>query len=148
MVPLGVSFSLLIEDQGLVEVGLSAILDPFDSNQFMRCPWAMSVFQKLCPAPFPPVSLPWPTSEVTAHLQAQLTLSPCCWRSTSSSDCALMHPGCWLKPSFPDGACPHMSWPAQLLPGTLGGWPPPALPWVFTSSLVEVLANPRSLISF
>ena len=32
MAPLGVSFSLLIEDQGLVEVDLSAILDPFDSN--------------------------------------------------------------------------------------------------------------------
>ena len=37
---LSVSFSLLIEDQGLV--GLSAILDPFDSNWFMLCPWAMS----------------------------------------------------------------------------------------------------------
>ena len=32
MVPLGVSFHLLTEDQGLV---LSAILVPFDSNQFM-----------------------------------------------------------------------------------------------------------------
>ena len=32
MAPLGVSFHLLIEDQGLVEVDLSAILDPFDSN--------------------------------------------------------------------------------------------------------------------
>ena len=94
MVPLGVSFSLLIEDLGLVEVGLSAILDPFNSNQFMLCPWAMSVFQKLCPVPFPPVSLPWPTSEVTALLQAQLTLCPWYWRSTSSSDCALMDPGC------------------------------------------------------
>ena len=44
MAPLGVSFSLLIEDQGLIKVNLSAILDPFDSNQFM-----------LCPAPFLPV---------------------------------------------------------------------------------------------
>ena len=35
MAPLGVSFSLLIEDQGLV---LSAILIPFDSNRFMLCP--------------------------------------------------------------------------------------------------------------
>ena len=33
--PLGVSFSLLIEDQGLVQVDLSATLDPFDSNWFM-----------------------------------------------------------------------------------------------------------------
>ena len=57
MVPLGVSFSLLIEDQGLVEVGLSAILDPFNSNQFMLCPWAMLFFQKLCLAPFPPVTI-------------------------------------------------------------------------------------------
>ena len=35
---------------------LSAILLPFDSNRFMLCPWAMSFFQKLCPAPFPPVT--------------------------------------------------------------------------------------------
>ena len=50
------SFHLLIEDQGLV---LSAILVPFDSNWFMwfvLCPWAMLFFQKLCPAPFPPVT--------------------------------------------------------------------------------------------
>ena len=53
-VPLGVSFHLLIEDLGLV---LSAILVPFDSNQFMLCPWAMSSFQKLCPAFSPPVML-------------------------------------------------------------------------------------------
>ena len=52
MVPLGVSFSLLIEDQGLVEVGLSAILDPFNSNQFMLCPWAMSVFKSCALSPF------------------------------------------------------------------------------------------------
>ena len=44
--PLGVSFHLLIQDQGIV---LSAILVPFDSNQFMLCPWAMSFFRKLCP---------------------------------------------------------------------------------------------------
>ena len=53
MVPLGVSFSLLIENQGLVEVDLSAILGPFDSNGFMLCPWVMSFFLKLCPAPLP-----------------------------------------------------------------------------------------------
>ena len=43
MVPLGVSFSLLIEDQGLIEVDLSGILDPFDSNQFTLCPLFSSV---------------------------------------------------------------------------------------------------------
>ena len=56
MAPLGVSFSLQTEDQGLVEFGLSAILDPFDFNQFMICPWAMSFFQTLHPAPFHSVS--------------------------------------------------------------------------------------------
>ena len=55
MVPLSVSFSFLIENQGLVEVDLSAILDPFDFNRFVLCPWAMSLFKKLCPAPFPPI---------------------------------------------------------------------------------------------
>ena len=59
MAPLSVSFSLLIEDQGLVKVDLSAILDPFDSNRSMLCPWAMSFFRKFCPlSPFPPI-LPW-----------------------------------------------------------------------------------------
>ena len=38
------------------KVDLSAILDPFGSKQFMSCPWAMLFFQRLCPAPFPPVS--------------------------------------------------------------------------------------------
>ena len=47
MAPLGVSFSLQIEDQGLVEFDLFAILDPFDFNPFMLCPWAMSFF-KIC----------------------------------------------------------------------------------------------------
>ena len=56
MAPLGVSFSLQIEDQGLVEFGFSAILDPFDFNQFMLYPLAMSFFQKLCFVPFPSVS--------------------------------------------------------------------------------------------
>ena len=55
MAPLGVSFHLLIEDQGLVS---SVILVPFNSNQFMLCPWAISFLQKLCPAPFPPVTFP------------------------------------------------------------------------------------------
>ena len=50
---LGVPFHLLIEDQGLV---LSAILVPFGSKLVSLCPWALSFFQKLCPAPFPPVT--------------------------------------------------------------------------------------------
>ena len=49
----GGSFHLLIEDQGLV---LPVNLAPFDSNQFMLCPWALSFFEKLRPAPFPPVT--------------------------------------------------------------------------------------------
>ena len=60
MAPLDVSFSLQIEDQGLVEFGLSAILNPFDFNQFMICPWAMSFFQKLHPASFHSVSFSLP----------------------------------------------------------------------------------------
>ena len=46
MAPLGVSFSLLIEDQGLSKVNLSAILDPFDSNQFMLCPALSFLLQR------------------------------------------------------------------------------------------------------
>ena len=46
------SRSSLVCHQGLVLV-------PFDSNQFMLCPWAMSFFQKLCPASFPPVTVSW-----------------------------------------------------------------------------------------
>ena len=52
----GCVFSLLTEDQGLIKVNLSAILDPFDSNCFILCPWGMSFFQKFCPAPFLPVT--------------------------------------------------------------------------------------------
>ena len=37
-------------------IWLVCILDPFDFNWFMLCPWAMLFFQKLCPAPFSPVS--------------------------------------------------------------------------------------------
>ena len=55
MAPLGVSFHLLIQGQGLV---LSAPFLPLDSNQFMLCPWAMSFFQKLCPTAFPLVTHP------------------------------------------------------------------------------------------
>ena len=56
MTSLGVSFSLLIEDQGLIKVDLSAMLNLFDSNWFILCPWAMSFLQNLCPASFPPVT--------------------------------------------------------------------------------------------
>ena len=56
MAPLGVSFSLQIEDQGSVEFAFSAILNAFNFNGFMLCPRAISFFQKLCPACFPPAS--------------------------------------------------------------------------------------------
>ena len=48
------SFHLLTEDQVLA---LSAILVPFDSDGFMLCAWPMPFFQKLRPAPFPPITL-------------------------------------------------------------------------------------------
>ena len=38
MVPLGVSLTLLNEDEDLIKINLSTILDPFDSNQFILCP--------------------------------------------------------------------------------------------------------------
>ena len=47
-----VLFSLQIENQDLVELDLSAILDPFDFNWFELCLWARLFFQKLCPACF------------------------------------------------------------------------------------------------
>ena len=53
MVPLGVSFHLLIKDRGLVEVDLSAILDPSDSNQFMLCPLGYVILSKVVPYSFP-----------------------------------------------------------------------------------------------
>ena len=56
MAPLGVSFSLQIEDQGSVEFAFSAILNAFNFSGFMLCPRAISFFQKLCPACFPPAS--------------------------------------------------------------------------------------------
>ena len=62
MVPWNCHDSLLREDQGL-EVDSPAILDPFDSNWFMLCPWAMTFSQKLCPTPFPPVTSSTTSSE-------------------------------------------------------------------------------------
>ena len=64
MAPLGVLFSLQIEDQNLVEFDLSAILDPFDFNWFISCPWATLFFQKLCPALLAPVSCSFPEPRV------------------------------------------------------------------------------------
>ena len=63
LAPLGVSFTLQIEDQGLLELylfGWILILDPFDFNWFILCLWAMSFFQKLCSAPFLAVSCSFP----------------------------------------------------------------------------------------
>ena len=48
--------SVYNEAQGLVEDDSSAILDLFGSNQFMSCPQTLSLFRRLYPAPFPPVS--------------------------------------------------------------------------------------------
>ena len=55
MVPLGVSFSLQIKDQGLVEFDLSANLDPFDFNLLMLCPWLCHSFNSCA---LPPSILP------------------------------------------------------------------------------------------
>ena len=53
MVPLAVSFHLLIKDQGLVEGDLSTILVPFDSNQFMLCPLGYVIPSEVVPCPLP-----------------------------------------------------------------------------------------------
>ena len=60
MIPLGVSFSLQIKDQGLVEIDVSTILDPFDFNWFMLCPSAMSSFKSCALPHFCPVSCSLP----------------------------------------------------------------------------------------
>ena len=49
-----------ILNQGLVEFDLSVFLDPFYFIWFILCPWTMSFFQKLCPAPFTPVTCSFP----------------------------------------------------------------------------------------
>ena len=53
MALLVVSFSLLIEDQGLVKVDLSAILDPFDFKVYVIS-FGYIILSKvvLCPFPF------------------------------------------------------------------------------------------------
>ena len=50
MTPLGVSFHLLIEDQGLV---LSAILVPFDSNRLYAVSLGYVILSKVVPCPVP-----------------------------------------------------------------------------------------------
>ena len=50
MAPLGVSFHLLIEEQGLV---LSAILVPFNSNQLYDVFLGYVILSKVVPCPFP-----------------------------------------------------------------------------------------------
>ena len=78
MPPLGVSFHLLTQDQGLV---LPAIVVPFDSNQFMLYPWAMSFFQKLCPTPFPPVRV----GGVQSHLKSNFIPAIECLAGTNKT---------------------------------------------------------------
>ena len=39
-----------------VYLNLTCLLGSIDFNWFALCPWVISFFQKLCPAPFPPVS--------------------------------------------------------------------------------------------
>ena len=58
----GVSYVIKLadKDQGLIKVHLSALLDPFDSKSHVLTlrPWAPSFFQKLCPTPSLPVTVP------------------------------------------------------------------------------------------
>ena len=75
MPPLDVSFHLLTQDQGLV---LPAIVVPFDSNQFMLYPWAMSFFQKLCPTLFPPVTV---GGVQQSHLKSNLIPTRDAWQA-------------------------------------------------------------------
>ena len=48
--PLGVSFSLQTENQGLVKFDLSVILDPFDFNWFVM-PLVNVIASKVLPCP-------------------------------------------------------------------------------------------------
>ena len=106
MVPLGVSFSLQIKDQGLIKVPLSPFLDLFDSYWFMLCPWAMSFFQKLCPAPFPPVpvgTIPWRGGSTPVFLGFP------CGSAGKESACNVGDPGSipgWGKSAGEGKGCP------------------------------------------
>ena len=44
------------EAHGVLEVKPPTTLDLVGSNQFLSCPMVISLFESLCPAPFPPVS--------------------------------------------------------------------------------------------
>ena len=70
MAPLGVSFHLLIEEQGLV---LSAILVPFDSNQLYDVFLGYVILSKVVPCSFPScynlaLRIPW--TEEPGRLQS------------------------------------------------------------------------------
>ena len=97
MVFLGVSFSLLIESQGLIKVDFSAILDSFDFNRFMLCPWAMSFFQKLCLALFlvlqgcSQLTMWWCFTCTVTGFSHTHTCICVCWVASVVSDCVLPH---------------------------------------------------------
>jgi len=95
MVPLGVSFSFLIEDQGLTKVHLSAILDPFDSNQCMLCPSVSSV-QSLSRVWL--FATPW-----AAALQASLFITN---PQACSNACPLSR---WCHPTISSSVIPFFS---------------------------------------
>ena len=96
--PLWVSFHLLTEDKGLV---LSAFLIPFHSNRFVLCPWATSCFQKLCPAPFPPVNrymCVWAYYICDFCIALRKCRSSC--EKTTGVDCDILSSSCpsvWFK---------------------------------------------------
>ena len=110
MAPPGVSFHLLIQDQGLV---LSAILVPSNSNGFMLCPWVMSFFQKLCPAPVPPITfssvqslnpVPLFATSWTAARQVSLSIT-----NSQSSPKLMSIESVILSSVVPFSSCPYPS---------------------------------------
>ena len=115
MAQLSVSTHLLIEDQDL---DLSASLAPFDSNGFMLYPWAKSFFQKLCPAAFPPVTVPQILMELlqmpTAETEVSFfqVLSPCWLRPCNAE--RSVGKGSQVPPPHSLSSLPsatHTSWP-------------------------------------
>ena len=92
MAPRGVSFHLLIQDQSLV-----CHLVPFDSNQFMLCPWAISFFQKLCPVPFPPVTECWKADPLKSEslTESLSSLGQLNWNLLRKMVASLSH--CYLR---------------------------------------------------
>ena len=88
------SFSLQVEDQGLVEFDLFAVLDPFDFNLFMLCPWAMSFFEICALSP----SLPFHAFSLSPFLDHNVA-STIFWRgnqkivgSWEEDNCILFSP--------------------------------------------------------